>query len=590
MDAEPSDTPLPARDKPVDGNDSSTKGDHPKPLRESVTLIERLLAEKGDPAAGVWQLCERAAASPAALTAPAGRFLSRLLADGKLGTCPDVPPAYLVEELIQGSLVILPVKMAQWEARDDFSQHVRLADKLADKAGQLKDCSTDAADVIIRLAHKIAIQRPVRSGRLIEIASPVIAARDDQAKLTEARRWQAAGEFLNGKGREHRSFWQRVMDHPADIDWAGPVAARAVTFLKEAQDKGESIPPALLEKIPPAESTPGVESRDEEAKRTTTAAEPARLVESKGEEPVLTPAEEPAAEPAPVRGNSGDSGRQKQKSGFFSGFALGGLTMFVAALWVWKDSILLPAAKMPGESHPAVTEAPAKSSEKTASSVKATPAPAPVIPAPEPAMLPPPPPTAAAEPAPAPAATVAMAEQKPAAKESQPPPAAASSSSAEAAEAKSVEPAVAKEPNPPSAPKSANPADAWRKAEFAALAARHPSMVRWHGAVRTAKWREAGPLVQGLQSYLRYTSEEYVPFLKLLLLDPPTDPEVAEAVPKLAARRMKSAELLPLWEKLVYPGSPNEKPIRAAARVYLDMKNDVLGTDAREQLTKIAAP
>ena len=152
-------------------------------------------------------------------------------------------------------------------------------------------------------------------------------------------------------------------------------------------------------------------------------------------------------------------------------------------------------------------------------------------------------------------------------------------------------PPLVPQPQKTSAPPApTHPNDAWRRAEFAALARQHPDLVRWHAAARTSKWLEVGTLIMGLKSYLPYAGEEYPHLLKLLLLDPPSDDDVATAVPKIAVRRMKTGELIPLWEKLVYPGSPNEKQIRAAADAYLSAKQDSLVPSAKERLQKLARP
>jgi hypothetical protein len=261
---------------------------------------------------------------------------------------------------------------------------------------------------------------------------------------------------------------------------------------------------------------------------------------------------------------------EKTKSGLLAGVLIGGVTVLAAAAWVWKDAIL--QATRPAET--AVRQ----------------------ILAPLPAK-PPQPDTAANNPPPTQKTPPALPEQPIARTEKATEPAAKAPMPAAAAASvvAMMKPVEESPPAPVPAKPAADsppdlPTDAWRKAEFAAVAQQFPSLVRWHTVVRTSKWREVRSLIMGTNGAVPSTGDEYPFLIKLLLLDPPLDPEVAEAVPKVAARMTNPTQWIPLFEKLTYPGSPNEKPLRQAAQAYLSASPDFLMPSLMDGLQKLARP
>ena len=566
MDTAQSNSAPPAPDDPADvkvssrGGKTGTTFNHPEALSDPIALIEQLIEKEADPGEGIQQLCARAVANPGALIEPAGNYLAHLIAAGRLSSCPDVPASFLVEELALGSVVVTPLVLSRWEEAKDTSRIVRLADGLAGKESRLS--GPEAGEFALKIALIIAIQKPVRSLRLIEIARPLVKGAGHQPLLEKALQWQAAGDFLSGDGRIYRSFWQERLTKPESTDWENDEAVNAVKHLKRARGKGEKIPPVLVGQIPQTIWNPEP-VEDKPATRSNPEAPPPQATPSVKDKPV------PIPEPAPQG--------QRQKSGFLSGFLIGGSTMLLAVMWLGKDSIIQKPAPQPLVM--------ARSAPLPASIVKMEPpaVPPPVaiesipieqtakVDLPVPAAPKSEPPTASTQPPPAPpaplVAVIAPKEQPP---------------------AKSAPVEARASPSAPAAAVPVRPEDEWRKAEFAALAQKYPNLVRWHGTARSASWQEAGSLVQGLRSFLPYTGDEYPLLLKLLLLDPPADADVAAAVPKMAARRMKTAELLPLWERLVYPGSPNERQIREAAVAYLSMKKETLGPSSLQRLEILA--
>lgn len=534
-----------------DGN-ADAAFNHPKALSEPIGMIERLLTRGDNPGEGIRQLCERAIANPGALIEAASNYLAHVLSGGRLHLCQHIPSPYLVEEMVQGALIISPLVISYWEKTGDSPRLLRLADNLIYQAPRLK--GVNVGGFILELAIGLALQKPVRSMRLIETIHRLEERSDEDPLVCEARRWQAAGDFLRADGQMFRKFWQKLLKEEKPPDWESEEAAEAVRHLKKAEDEGKVLPPLLLDAIPPVVwSSSNLGKADQNNHGG-----------SKPQSPFIGGKSRTACE-----GFWKPDDVEEQAKARFLPFALmGGLAALMVAAWIWRDSIwrpwMSPGMVASGRSTmapPAVIAKPKLVAERPQSRVEA---PSNVSGAPgerkeTPSSVP-------SKPEARPAPFVAM-----------------------------IIPAENSLP-PPASPQTSVPAlpapdgDAWRKAEFAAVARQNPSVVRWHALARTARWREVQSLLMGLKSFLPYQGEEYPHLLTLLLLEPPADADVAEAVPKIAARRMKTAEFITLWEKLVYPGSPNEKQIRAAAEAYLSVKSNLLTPSVQERLQKLARP
>ena len=177
---------------------------HPKALSEAIALIERLLAQGDDPNEGIQKLCERAIANPDALIEAASNYLAHLLTGGQLLVCPDIPPAFLVEELANGAVIVSPLLVSFWKETGESARLLRLADGLVDQAQRLK--GSDVGDFILNVAVDLAIQKPLRSMRLIEIACALVEDPENHPLVSKARSWQVAGDFLREDGAAFRSF------------------------------------------------------------------------------------------------------------------------------------------------------------------------------------------------------------------------------------------------------------------------------------------------------------------------------------------------------------------------------------------------
>lgn len=540
---------------------------HPKALSDPIAAIERALEQKDDAAEPVRQLCQKAMTSPDALVDAASTFLAHTLTPGLLHLCDAIPAAYLAEEVAQGGAVVARVAFSHWKETGNVTQLVRLADALVDQAPRLN--TGDAGELLLQLAVEIAIQKPLRSMRLIEIARPLAGPPAQSQPLREARRWQAAGDFIREGGGTCRAFWAQSLGTTEVTDWKSDEARPAIDQLVRAWEKGADLPGVLVEALPAALREKLFGGRDD-AKQTSDAA-PKR-------EPVDAPAPERTSTPANV---------SRPQSHPRMGILVGTVILAVAAGWFARDSILPllssphpasggssaavpPSAAPPFSGAPLVTSALAPDTKGQNS-------------APPLASIAPPSaaPSAQAEPKAGPADTPAPAISAAA---PVPPPMRVDDSP----------PAKVAAPPPGPAPAHSEIAvstqDAWRKLQLAELVKEHPAVSRWHLATKNSTWRESHTMLMGLRSFLPYDGDDFAHLLTMLLLDPPVDPDVAEAVPKIVARRLKTDEFVPLWEKLVYPGSPNGKQIRAAAEAYLSVKADYLSLQTVERLKKIAQP
>ena len=744
-----------------DGN-SDTAIDRPATLVELIMHIDELIADGADPNEGIRKLCDRAIAEPGALVEAASTHLSHLINGGELRECPDIPPAFLVEELAHGATLVSPFIVSHWVDTGDLGRLVQLADCLIKRASSMS--GPDIGAFMLYLALDLAIRHPARSLKLIEIARPLVAQPESDPLVRKATEWQAAGTFLLEGGGRLRKFWQTQLTDGAAISWWKKDAVKAVAHLKKAQAKGSEIPCLLRDAVPPAvwaqaedqraaevvevadepsspplteekealfsdpvpesgwpqaaadpvanevvdevaevaeepsvpapkeekevslpdsittsdwpqatgpwaaESaavvelpslpTPPDESEEteslfpdtippsvwrvaeedaviakseiidklssppppleateplfldplpasiwprqtddaiaREAEQPLTPPSPVgnlsaffepipstvwpqaaddatgEMLESVVQQPAPPPPPPPPAKPVAVPAAMPAAAGEKTKSGLLAGILIGSVTVLAAAAWVWKDAILQATRPHETAVRQIVAPLPAQSAQTDAAAgnplpIKETP----------PALLEQPvahtektaePAAKALVPAVAAASVVAMMRPV---EDAPPPPA----------------PAKPAADSPPDIPP-----DAWRKAEFAALAQQFPSLVRWHTVVRTSKWREVRSLIMGTNGAVPSSGDEYPFLIKLLLLDPPLDPEVAEAVPKVAARMTNPTEWIPLFEKLTYPGSPNEKQLRQAAQAYLSASPDFLMPSLMDGLQKLARP
>lgn len=118
---------------------------------------------------------------------------------------------------------------------------------------------------------------------------------------------------------------------------------------------------------------------------------------------------------------------------------------------------------------------------------------------------------------------------------------------------------------------------------------RHPAVARWHQRIVSERFEKVKKLLTGEELYLSTDQPEYAALLETLVLDPPEDASTRDVVCKQAIRRLPPQMLVPLFEKGLYPGSPNGKEIQKACSLLLALRKEALGPSlaARvEELTK----
>lgn len=619
-EAEPlfADQGVPVRAGPEAGTSPPAEAPYnfPKSLSEPITQIERVIEEGGDPSEGIRHLCQRALTKPDSLVEAASIFLAHILADENFHLCAEIPPAFVAEELVNDdNAIIAPAVLAHLKSTGDQPRLVRLASALIDREAFL--ASPSAGRFLFDVAAEVAVQKPLMSSQLIDIACRLIGPGEECPVRDEAMRMQAAGEFLREEGATFRTFWHRRLRNPdaAPDDWTGREALEAVACLVRAEAAGRELPSIFEDAIPPdvwshacapappaapdavvEEATREEEPENDEPEivapvkppRPVQAARPDTKLVTKSETAAKRPAAEKSArktEPAIASQAAG------KRSSFSPVFLMGGLGILVAGMWLGRETILKSFNPQPALAAVPSASSPAPTSPVVATKPPPSGAASPAVPLPDPPLLsvarPP------AKPATQPVVAPAAAPSPPAAPADAPPSAAPAPLAPATAPVSSPPRQMAAASPPPAASESAPPASpeaVWRKVQFDEIVKQHPAIVRWHGMTKTASWRDAHSMLMGQRSFLPWDGDEFAGLLKLLLLDPPQDPAVREAVPKIAARRLPTREFIALWEKLVYPGSPNEKEIRAAADAYLSVKSDYLALETVERLKKLAAP
>ncbi|MBK8094060.1 MAG: hypothetical protein IPK32_19345 [Verrucomicrobiaceae bacterium] len=111
-------------------------------------------------------------------------------------------------------------------------------------------------------------------------------------------------------------------------------------------------------------------------------------------------------------------------------------------------------------------------------------------------------------------------------------------------------------------------ARSWRENQAASMAAKHTDIAEQFITAKNGTWKDTQMLLSGHSDQLPYSHEKYSIFLTWLHLDPPQNAEMRQQTARLLLEREDSA-VLNLWERLVYPGSPNAEDIRLVAREVL---------------------
>lgn len=135
-----------------------------------------------------------------------------------------------------------------------------------------------------------------------------------------------------------------------------------------------------------------------------------------------------------------------------------------------------------------------------------------------------------------------------------------------------------------------HPDRVWREEEKARLLAEHPELASWSESFRSGTWAEHRALLEGADPALPKDDPEYARLLVWLHLAPAADAEVNARVPGLLAAYQPESFVLDLWQRLIYPGSPNAALIKQAARTEHHERPQSWSPSQRARLNLIGWP
>ncbi|HCN78672.1 MAG TPA: hypothetical protein DIT13_15945 [Verrucomicrobiales bacterium] len=149
------------------------------------------------------------------------------------------------------------------------------------------------------------------------------------------------------------------------------------------------------------------------------------------------------------------------------------------------------------------------------------------------------------------------------------------------------------EGEPPSASVSADvrqgehPDSLWRKEESRRLLEKLPELAASGELLKHGGWEQHRAMLEGEEENLSKNSPEYEKLLVWLHLSPVSDDAINTRVPGLLAALKPDSDTLDLWEKLIYPGSPNAPQIREAARRQHHENTQSWSPTQRSRLSRI---
>jgi hypothetical protein len=134
-----------------------------------------------------------------------------------------------------------------------------------------------------------------------------------------------------------------------------------------------------------------------------------------------------------------------------------------------------------------------------------------------------------------------------------------------------------------------HPDAVWRQERAASLAMEAPELRAWVDKIKVGEWADHEKFLRGQDPALLADDPKYQKLLLWLHLEPPTNEEIRRQIPLLLAGLRQDSAIIDLWEKLVYPRSPNAKEIRAAALRTQHEQRDAWSPTQRALLSRIGA-
>ncbi len=127
----------------------------------------------------------------------------------------------------------------------------------------------------------------------------------------------------------------------------------------------------------------------------------------------------------------------------------------------------------------------------------------------------------------------------------------------------------------------------WRETQVKSFAVKYQSISDFFYAVKKGVWKDNEEILSGHNIDLPFSNEKYMQLLVWLHVDPPEDAATLGQLPKLLLDRV-DADVLVLWEKLLYPGSVNAEQIRATAQQAITDKSRTWSPNDMARLRDIA--
>lgn len=128
---------------------------------------------------------------------------------------------------------------------------------------------------------------------------------------------------------------------------------------------------------------------------------------------------------------------------------------------------------------------------------------------------------------------------------------------------------------------------AWREAQLASFSKGKDSLAPLVQKVKEGTWAQSQMLLSGHTPELPFEDKKYLQLLVWLHLDPPSDPETRQHLPRLLIDKADT-RAVSVWEGLIYPGSPNADDIRATARNVWREKASIWPPEMLARLQSIA--
>jgi len=136
---------------------------------------------------------------------------------------------------------------------------------------------------------------------------------------------------------------------------------------------------------------------------------------------------------------------------------------------------------------------------------------------------------------------------------------------------------------------SNHPNAVWRREQAAQILTEMPELRAVAEKIGLGDWPQYEHLLKGLTLDFPKDDFRYQKLLLLLHLDPPSNEEIRKQVPLMLAEMRQDSTVIELWEKLVYPGSPNAADIQNAALRTQHDKKEAWSPTQRALLSRIGA-